>query len=76
LKHNLSILYTTVIPLAEIPQTKSSQPIGKLCHKKRRPCHGWISDDDEEEGELIELPALYKLVNGVPMKKKLVDGVK
>ncbi|KEH39873.1 hypothetical protein MTR_1g014445 [Medicago truncatula] len=41
----------------EIPQTK-----------RRRPCHGWISDDDEEEGELIELPALYKLVNGVPMK--------
>lgn len=60
----------------EIPQTKSSQPIGKLCHKRRRPCHGWISDDDEEEGELIELPALYKLVNGVPMKKKLVNGVK
>ncbi|GAU21412.1 hypothetical protein TSUD_32430 [Trifolium subterraneum] len=51
----------------EPPQTKSSQPIGKLCHKRRRPCHGWISsdDDEEEEEDLIELSALHKLVNGV-----------
>ncbi|XP_058743691.1 uncharacterized protein LOC131616387 isoform X1 [Vicia villosa] len=40
----------------EPPKTKSSQPIGKLYHKRRRPCHGWISSDDEEE-DLIELPA-------------------
>lgn len=56
LKHNSGILYTTITPLAEPPKTKSSQPIGKLCHKRRRPCHGWISSDDEEE-DLIELPA-------------------
>ncbi|XP_045808475.1 uncharacterized protein LOC123902730 [Trifolium pratense] len=51
----------------EPPQTKSPQPIGKLCHKRRRPCHGWLSSDDEEEEEedLIELSALHKLVNGV-----------
>ncbi|CAK8572377.1 unnamed protein product [Lathyrus sativus] len=40
----------------EPPLTKSSQP----CHKRRRPCHGWISSDDEEE-DLIELPAIHKL---------------
>ncbi|CAI8603381.1 unnamed protein product [Vicia faba] len=40
----------------EPPPTKSSQPNGKLCHKRRRPCHGWISSDDETE-DLIELPA-------------------
>lgn len=50
----------------EPPETKSSQPIGQLCHKRRRPCHGWISsDDDDEEEDLIELSALHKLVNGV-----------
>lgn len=53
---------------AESPRTKSSQPEGRLCHRKRKPCHGWISDDDEEE-ELIEVPlvplsnALHMLVN-------------
>ncbi|KAK2402948.1 hypothetical protein QL285_052429 [Trifolium repens] len=50
----------------EPPETKSAQPLGQLCHKRRRPCHGWISsDDDDEEEDLIELSALHKLVNGV-----------
>lgn len=46
-------------PAALSPLTKSSQPVGKLCHKKRRPCFGWISDDNEEEEEeedLVEQP--------------------
>ncbi|XP_057428028.1 uncharacterized protein LOC130721280 [Lotus japonicus] len=40
---------------APSPLTKSSRPVGKHCHKKRRPCHGWISYDNDEE-DLIELP--------------------
>ncbi|KAL5078914.1 hypothetical protein RYX36_007335 [Vicia faba] len=49
LKHNLSLMDTIINPLAEPPHTKSTQPIGNLCHKRRRPCHGWISSDDGEE---------------------------
>lgn len=44
-----------------LPQRKSSQPMGRLYHKRRRPCHGWISSDGDDEEELIELP--NKIVN-------------
>ncbi|OIV90825.1 hypothetical protein TanjilG_15558 [Lupinus angustifolius] len=36
-------------------QTKLPQPAERLCHQRRRPCFGWISDDEEDE-EPIELP--------------------
>ncbi|XP_027366982.1 uncharacterized protein LOC113873175 [Abrus precatorius] len=39
----------------EVREPKSSHLVGRLCYKRRRPCYGWISSDDDEE-ELIELP--------------------
>ncbi|CAL0300058.1 unnamed protein product [Lupinus luteus] len=36
-------------------QTKLPQPAERLQHERRRPCFGWISDDEEDEGP-IELP--------------------
>ncbi|RDY08420.1 hypothetical protein CR513_07344, partial [Mucuna pruriens] len=43
------------LALGENHGSKSPQLVTMLCHKRRRPFHGWISNDDEEE-ELIELP--------------------
>ncbi|KAF1879300.1 hypothetical protein Lal_00047974 [Lupinus albus] len=36
-------------------QTKLPQPAERLCPQRRRPCFGWISDDEEDE-EPIQLP--------------------
>ncbi|KAK7391926.1 hypothetical protein VNO78_20350 [Psophocarpus tetragonolobus] len=43
--------------LGENHEPKSPQLLTTLCRKKRRPCYGWISNDDEEDEELIQLPA-------------------
>lgn len=42
------------LALGENHGPKSPQLVTRLSDKKRKPCHGWISSDDEEE--LLELP--------------------
>ncbi|ESW16786.1 hypothetical protein PHAVU_007G184700 [Phaseolus vulgaris] len=34
---------------------KSPQLVPRLDHKRRRPCYGWISSDEEDEENIIEL---------------------
>ncbi|KAK7356014.1 hypothetical protein VNO80_15280 [Phaseolus coccineus] len=34
---------------------KSPQLVTRLNHKRRRPCYGWISSDEEDEENIIEL---------------------
>ncbi|KAL2325432.1 hypothetical protein Fmac_024490 [Flemingia macrophylla] len=41
------------LTLVENHGRKSQQLVTKLSHRKRKPCYGWITED---EGELIELP--------------------
>ncbi|TKY52159.1 histone-lysine N-methyltransferase [Spatholobus suberectus] len=51
------------LSLGENHGPKSPQLVTRLSHKKRRPCHGWISSDDDEE-ELIELhPAPWSSIS-------------
>ncbi|RZB45347.1 hypothetical protein D0Y65_054932 [Glycine soja] len=44
------------LALAENHVSKSPQLGTGLSDKRYKPCYGWISNDDEEEEELIELP--------------------
>ncbi|KAL8114399.1 hypothetical protein AgCh_021309 [Apium graveolens] len=50
---NLEI--TSIIhPLAILP---SQPPVGAVPNRQRKPCYGWLSDEDEDSDDIVYVPA-------------------
>ncbi|KAK1377942.1 WIYLD domain-containing protein [Heracleum sosnowskyi] len=44
----------SILPLAVLPPRP---PVGTIPNPRRKPCYGWVSDEDEESDDIVYVPA-------------------
>lgn len=44
----------SIVPLAVVPP---QPPVGTIPNPRRKPCYGWVSDEDEESDDIVYVPA-------------------